>query len=261
MTPGLDHFAHLDSIIHRWDPRWKTAGLSLLLLATAIERPGSRADVSLSSDYLPALVGLGLSIATLLLTRIPLAFVARRLIAPGVFLSLLVVLLPLLHPDKDLEVGPLILSRQGLELAGLIVLRALAMLILVFPIFSTARFDLTMKALRRLRLPSALVQILFFTYRYLFLSTDQIARLRRAARARGFVPLRSPRTLRTIGNGLGIALVTSVDRTRRIHDAMRCRGYSGEISIVDDFRTRRSDLALFVVALLLAGALVFWRLT
>jgi cobalt/nickel transport system permease protein len=261
MTPQLDRFAHLNSVIHRWDPRWKIAALALLLLALALERPGSRADVSLARDIAPALAGLVLSITVLLLTKIPLGFVARRLVAPGIFLAMLVVLMPLLHPEKDLELGSISLSRQGFAFAGLIALRALAMLILVFPMFSTARFDRTMKALRRLHLPSSLVQIFFFTYRYLFVYTDQFARLRRAMRARGFVPLTSPRTLRTIGNGLGIALVTSIDRTRRIHEAMRCRGYTGEISIIDDFKTRGSDIALFVVSLALAVALVLWRMT
>jgi cobalt/nickel transport system permease protein len=259
MTHALDSCARLDTPIHRWDPRWKLAAFSLLLLALALERPGARDELRWDADFLPAFVGLALSFAFLAAARLPVGFVARRLAAPAAFLAFLALVVPLSHPEKDASLGPLRLSTEGLRLALWIVVRALSMILLVFPMFSTAPFDRTMKALRRLRVPAPLVAILSFTYRYLFVYAAQYGRLRRALRARGLRPRIGLRTLRAAGNGLGVVLTSSIERTQRIHDAMRCRGYSGTASSEDDFRTRGADLALFAVTLALAAALVAWR--
>ena len=260
MTPRLERFARLDTAIHRWDPRWKIASLGALLVALALERPGSRESVGWSRDIAPALAGLAVAFGWLFASRIPLAWVARRLAAPAVFLAFLAIVFALAHPVHDATIGPLAISSTGLRLAGLIAVRALSMLLLVFPMFATSPLDRTMKALHRLRVPPPLVEILFFTCRYLFVYGERFVRIERGMRARGFVARLDRRTLAAIGNGIGVALVTSIERTRRIECAMRCRGFDGARRTVDDFATRPADLLAALVALVSAVTIVAWRL-
>jgi cobalt/nickel transport system permease protein len=260
MHPEIDRFAHLDSFLHRWDPRWKLAALLILLVSMGIERPGARSAPEFGRDFPPALGALAASVLLTGASRIPLGFVVRRLRAIALLLAIIVIVLPLAHPGARVPLGPLAVAPDGALLGLLIALRASAMVLLVFPAFGTTRFDVTMKALRSLRLPAPLVQIVLFTYRYLFVYADQLRRMQLAMKARGFRAAADRRTLRAIGNGVGVLLVGSIERTQRIYSAMKCRGLSGTFRTFESFRTRPGDLCLFGATLGLAAALFAWRM-
>jgi len=262
VSPALDRFAGLDTIVHRWDTRWKLAAIGIAIVTLGIERPGMRQGFDPAIDLPPAIAGVALAFGLVLLARVPIAFTLRRLRVPAVFLALLVVVFAVTDEQVDTEVGPLSWSSTRHQLGVTIVLRALAMLVLVFPAIATAPMATTLKALRRLRVPGPIVELVFVTYRYLFVYREQLARVRTAMRARGFTPRLDLRTLRTIGNGLGVILVSSVDRTHRLSLAMRCRGWSGGgdgFRTLDDFETRGRDVALFAAMVAIAGSLVVWR--
>jgi len=258
--PEIDRFAHLDSLVHRWDPRWKLACLFLLMLSMGLERPGTRDHPSWEADLPPALGCLGLSIAIVLLARLPFAVVLTRLRGVAWFLGIVLVIFPLTYPGEKIVIGFVPVSSTGFLVALLMVLRAFSILLLAIPAFGTSRFDVTMKALWRLRFPAPLVQIILFTYRYVFVYWAQLRRMLIASRARGFHPRPDLRTLRVAGNGLGVLLVGSIERTQRIHGAMKCRGFFGTFRTLEEFRTRFADVALFSVILGAGVLLLLWRL-
>jgi cobalt/nickel transport system permease protein len=260
MHPEIDRFAHIDSPLSRWDPRWKLAALFLLLLTMGVERPGSRELVRWERDLPPALAALTTSLALVLASRIPLGFVLRKLRPAYALLALILLIFPLTFPGGGLYLGALEVSRQGFFVGLMIVLRAVAMILLVFPALGTTRFDASMKALRSLRVPPPLLQIVLFTYRYFFVYADQWRKMQQAARARGFRARGNLQTLRTIGNCVGVLLVGSVERTQRIRNAMISRGASGAFETLVEFRTRAQDVALFALVLLAGGGLLAWRL-
>lgn len=259
MHPEIDRFAHLDSYLHRWDPRWKLATLLVLMLSMGMGRVGG--GRSWSHDVLPALAGFGLSVLLLWSSRIPVGFALRHLRAAAVFLALVLLAFTFVGPGEGSWSPTFRLSSAGF-LAGLVVvLRAFAMILLVFPAFGTTRFDITVRALHALRLPRAVVQVILFSYRYLFVYRDQLRRLRTAMNARGFVPRVDRRTPTLLGHSLGMLLVGSVERTKRIYAAMLCRGFSGNFRTIETFRTRPRDVLLAGV---LGGAgvlLLAWRIT
>jgi len=254
LHPEIDRYAHLDSSLHRWDPRWKLAGLSLLLGAVAFlppsaPGPGStRSGVRWDRDVPHALASLGVVLALVELSRIPLSFALRRLLPAGVFLAVFI----LLYPLGALAGG--VSGAQGTDFLALllrgsvIAARALAVMLLVFPMFGTSRFDVTMRALRSLRVPAPLVQIVVFSYRYIYVYADELLRLRVAMRARGLGRGAGLRVFRVAGSTLGMLLVRSVERTQRIQDAMTARGYAGGFRTLQEFSTRPSDIAKAVVA-------------
>jgi cobalt/nickel transport system permease protein len=229
------------------------------MLSMGLERPGARDHPSWEADVPPALGCLGLSVAIVLLARLPVAAVLTRLRAVAWFLGIALVIFPLTYPGEKIVIGFVPVSSTGFLVAILMVLRAFAILLLAIPAFGTSRFDVTMKALRRLHFPVPLVQIVLFTYRYLFVYSDQLRRMMIAARARGFHPRADRRTLRVAGNGLGVLLVGSIERTQRIHDSMKCRGFYGTFRTLEEFRTRFADVALCGVLLGAGVLLLLWR--
>ena len=260
MHPEIDGLAHIHSVVHRWDPRWKLATIGLLVLAFSLDKPERATHPSAKLDLPPVLAGLAFAWTLAILSRLPLGSILKRLKGPTVFAGILVLVFSLTYPGERMMVGPVGFSREGLLAGGLLALRAITIVVLAFPAFATSPFDRSMKALRALKVPAILVHLLLFTYRYLFVYADQLRRMQTASRARGFLPRWSWNTVRTAGNGLGVLLVGSIERTERIQGAMKCRGFDGTFLAHDEFHARPADILLSALLLVPGLVVVVWRL-
>jgi cobalt/nickel transport system permease protein len=89
----------------------------------------------------------------------------------------------------------------------------------------TTPFPELLRALRRARLPVALVLVLELLHRYLFLVVDESRRMVRARMTRTFHPNRRG-TWRALSSVIAVSFVRSVMRAERIAVAMRARGAS-----------------------------------
>jgi cobalt/nickel transport system permease protein len=230
----------------RWlaarDPRLRVAAAGLFALAA----------VSLSR--LPALLA-ALVLAATLAGAAGLAWrdLWRRLLALEGFMLVLVLTLPFAIPGEPLtSLGPLTASREGLLRALAIVLKAnavtLALLALVGSL-GPADFG---HALGRLGVPEKLVHLLLLTVRQVHLLDSEHRRLRQAMRARAFVPRSDRHTWRSYGWLIGMLLVRATARSRRVLEAMRCRGFKGRLYLLDTPVWSGADTA---VGLLLGGLL------
>jgi cobalt/nickel transport system permease protein len=149
MNLGLDEYADLDSPIHRWEPRYKLAGLMALILAFSFVQ-----DLRL----LPAML-----VVTALLyavSNLPVSFLLTRLRYPGSFLLIVAILLPFLSGSTVLlYIGPLALRLEGcLELLR-IVTKFASILTVGLVLFGTAPFLTIIKAMRALGLPPILADM------------------------------------------------------------------------------------------------------
>jgi len=88
----------------------------------------------------------------------------------------------------------------------------------------TTSFTELLRVLQRLRVPWLLVTTLTLMHRYLFVLTDESARLRRARASRTFTPHRrfEWRSLATV---IGHLFVRASGRAERIYNAMCARGW------------------------------------
>jgi len=213
--------------------------------------------IVLAPTYPPALAGLGVALALLLASRIPPAFVLIHLRWVMAFCAFLTAMLALTGGGTALwSAGWIAVSREGLRLGGLISIRAIAAAILVFPMIGTAPFHVSLRAMRRLRAPQVAVQILAFSYRYVFVLFDELGRMLSAARIRGLHGAGLRRRLGVTGSILGMLMIRSFDRTSRIHRAMISRGYRGEIKTLDSFRLLPADLLKGAAAIAVAAGLL-----
>ena len=239
--PEIDKYADLHSMFHSWDPRFKIVSLTLLIVS-----------IALLPNILLASLGFIIAVILVFLSRIPLTFVLKQLRWVMLFILFFLVVMPLtVGGDDVVRVNFITISWKGLELTLLIALRAISICLLIFPMIGTTKFHKSLKALQKLRFPDKLIQILMFTYRYIFVFMDELERMATAAKARLFRKKTNIFTLKTIGNLTGMLFVHGFSRTHRVYNAMASRGYKGSLKILDDFTLCGKDFVklLFIVIL------------
>ncbi|MFN0052259.1 MAG: cobalt ECF transporter T component CbiQ [Planctomycetales bacterium] len=121
----------------------------------------------------------------------------------------------------------------GWELAATLLVRALLTVLAALWLVNTTPFDQLLAGLRKLGLPRMFVALLAFTYRYLFVVFDELARMRTAQRARTFGRRTPWQAWKSAVQLVAMLLVRSMTRAERIHDAMLARGWQGDVHPLD----------------------------
>ena len=230
--PEIDKYADRKSALHRLNPQVKL--ISFLLLIVAV----------LSAPTIPiGCCGLAVAVVFTVMSRIPFAFVFGYLKWVVSFVLFLMVVLALTAGGPALvALGPLALSERGCGLGLLIALRALAAVLLLFPMAGTMRFSETLRALQSLGVPNVLVQLIGFTYRYVFVMLDQLRTMLTAARSRAFRSRTDMRTMKVTSCIVGMLLVRGLKHTQDIYHAMLARGYDGTVRSLQHPRVGRADV-------------------
>jgi len=215
------------------------------------------AIVIVSLKSLPVLaLGFGLSIAALLATRLPVKATLRRMAAMDGFILFMLALLPFTVPGDPLFlVFGFAFTLEGLLKAVEIALKANTVILLLMVLVGTLEPVTLGHALHRLKTPETLVHLLMFTVRYISVLHQEYLRLRAAMRVRCFRLRNSLHTYKSIGYLVGMMLVRSVDRSERILAAMKCRGFTGTIPLLDSMRFSGRDAVFATCALLVAVTL------
>jgi cobalt/nickel transport system permease protein len=107
-------------------------------------------------------------------------------------------------------------------------------------------------ALSRLGCPSALVLVLQFVYRYLFVLLATVRTMRRAALARGIEHSARRRAFQAAAGLIAVLFVSAHARAARIYNAMLARGYRGRMPSLVHERLGLADGALVIGAIALA---------
>jgi cobalt/nickel transport system permease protein len=101
--------------------------------------------------------------------------------------------------------------------------------LLMEPMLATSPLSRTLQGFTTLGLPPALTQMILLCHRYLSVFQQEITRMQRSMRVRGFTPGSNLATMRTMGNCFGMLFIRSFERTERVHEAMLSRGYRGPL--------------------------------
>lgn len=247
MTLSLDLPRCKPSFLQRLDPRWKLAGVLI-----------GGAAVALLRAWGPAVAALLLTILLVLLARLPLRWYLRRLGGAGLLVAILMIWAPFIPAANDtpIELGFITLWHRGLLRFVLIGAKFGAMISLVLVVLATAPLHDTFKAAHSLRIPGLFIQLVLLTYRYVLLVLEEFGRLRIALRVRGFRGRADLRTYGTVGRVAGTLLARSHERSERVAQAMRCRGFDGQFRSLHEFRTTWRDVLGFVVMAGMSAALV-----
>jgi cobalt/nickel transport system permease protein len=228
----LEEFARGPSLLHRLDPRVKIPAALALSMVTAV-----------ADRWVVLAAALILSVGLTLGARLPFSRVAARLLAVNLFLAAIWLFLPFSTPGRPLAaLGPFTATWEGAGLALAVTLKSNAIVLGVLALLATSPVFSLVHGLRHLRVPDKLVHLFFFTFRYFQVIHEEYLRLRLAMRVRCFVPKTDRRTYRALAWLVGMLLVRSYDRSIRVHQAMRCRGYDGRLWILHHFELENRDL-------------------
>jgi len=248
-----ERFADGDSPVHRLDPRVKVA--SAVLFSCVVAQIGR----------VPLLfIALVLPLILLMLARLGFRDVLRRLLVINSFIAILWVFVPFSHPGAAvLTLGPLTATREGLEYALLITLKANTIVMAGVALLSTTPIITLVHALDHLYVPDKLIHLCFFTFRYIHVIHLEYVRLRNAMRVRCFRPRTDLHTYRSFAYLVGMLLLKSYERADMVQKAMLCRGFKNKFWMLHHFRLRTADV-LSLAAMTgysIALVLIQWRTT
>lgn len=197
----LDRYSRMDSAVHRLPAGVKlVAGAVCLLVcvSTPVSRPWVFATLAV------------LLLGTAAASRIPPAFLARRLV--------------FLEPFVLLMAAAAAFQPDGLRVVTGILVKSTLSLFCVILLANTTPFSDTLRVLRRIGVPAILLTTLALSYRYLYVLLDELERLQRARASRTFVAGRR-HWWRLLSNAVGQLFVRSSERAERIAAAMSARGW------------------------------------
>jgi cobalt/nickel transport system permease protein len=241
----LDRYAGVDSVVTRRPPVVRLAGVVLLALAAAVLPLGAW----------PQMAAMALLVAgAVVAARLRLRHFLTRLAPPLAFALLVSFAVLFLAPgDPVLGLGPVHVTDAGLLRFGSAMARAAIALGAAVVLVSTTRFADLVDALRALRLPRVMTDSLSLAYRYLYTLTDEVERLRRAARSRN-AGAGSASRRRLLTGITAAAFHRSFDRSERVYQAMLARGYSGHVpALRPAAHTGRPALELALLTVLLTA--------
>lgn len=221
----LDQFAAVDSAITRRSPTIRLLGTVVIAAGAALLPLGAW----------PQMAALGALVVVLaILARIrPGPFLAR-LAPPLGFVLLVSAAILVLAPGKAVAaLGPLTITDAGLLRFGSAAGRGAVALGAAVVLVSTTAFPEVVRALRRLRLPELVTTALGLAYRYLYILTDEVGRMLRAAGSRNASAGAASRRRLMVGVAAA-AFQRSFVRSERVHQAMLSRGYTGDMPSLDE---------------------------
>lgn len=240
-----ERFAQGNSLLHRRDPKVKVIVAAFFITVVAI-----------SNSFVVVTLALALASALTLLSRLEAVAVLKRLLAANTFTLFLWLTLPFTYGGNNLtELGPLLISGDGIRLAGLITLKTNTVVLALLSLLATSRIAALGHALEGLHVPKRLCFLLLFSYRYIFVIYQEYRKLVRAAQMRCFVPATNIHTYRTYGYLFGMTLVRSWNRAIRVHQAMLLRGFNGRLIPLAQQTVGKNDITFLVTSILLTAAI------
>ena len=227
------------SFINSLDPRVRLIAATLLAFFIAF-------SVHFMTLFI-SLAGAGILVA---LARLSLKQTVKRLVELNFFMLFLFLFLPFSVKGTPLfSLAGFAYSREGLEKSFLIALKANTIMISLTGLVGTMEPATLGQSMRFLGLPAKFIHIFLFMIRYLDVIGDEYKRLKTAMKLRGFKAKCNAYTLRSYGNLIGMVLVRSIERSERIMDAMRCRGFSGKFYSHAVFQIGKLDVCFSLLLL------------
>jgi len=245
-------FAYGSSIIHQLDPKIRLVSAFVVSLAAA------------TCDSLPvAAIYLFISIVFVVMAKLDIRDVFNRFKPVFWFLLMIWVILPVTFEGSVvLQYGVLNVTDEGLLFCAKITIKSITILMIFMSLVSTMTVASLGNGLHCLHIPDKMVFLLLMSYRYIAVIEDEYKRLLRAAKFRGFSPGTNMHSYKTFAYLAGMLFVRAAFRAKRVHHAMKCRGFSGKFHTLDVYHENILNSVFLIVttasSLLLVMAEKFW---
>ena len=227
----IDKYSECESLIHKIDPRVKALVFIGFMLFVIFTPPSSAFAFFLYA---------GLLFLLIYLSKLPIGFVFLRSLTILPFVVMIAFFIPFMEEKNVYGVS-------NLTFFKFILIKSYLCMLCMILLTSTTKFVVLLKALEKLKMPSVMVMILSFMYRYIFVVTDELMEMKRAKNART-VGGSSWFHLKALSNMVGVLFLRSYEKGEAVYMAMCARGFKGEIKTLDQLRVGKLDiLFLFFV--------------
>lgn len=218
--------------------------------------------VLISNVPLIALYFAGLSLLLTLLADVRLDLFLVRLIAPLIVVVTLVLIQSFFYGSTAyIRIPPfddtLVIYWEGILRGGMIALRVIAGVSLIIVLSLTSSMLTLLSALKFFRVPRTWLEIIFLSYRYLFVFIGNLQDSYEAQKIRlGYHSLSS--SLKSAGILAGNLFLRIFDQTVKTYSALKLRGYRGTLPVPDV--TGHVSTRSIIIAFLfyLPGVLLLW---
>lgn len=230
----LDNLSAQNTVIHRLDPSVKLITTLIFIVITS-SFPKYEVTALIPLIFFP--------LALVLLGNLPWKHLLKRLLLVAPFVVLLGMFNPLFDQTPVMQIHSMLITGGWLSFLSITLrftLTVSAALILV----ATTGMNAICAALSRMGVPKVIVTQLLIMYRYLHVLLDEVVRAMQAYSLRSFHGARIH--YRAWGSLLGQLLMHTLERARRIYQAMLCRGFEGDIRILRTNKTGAADIAYAV---------------
>ncbi|MBF0354920.1 MAG: cobalt ECF transporter T component CbiQ [Alphaproteobacteria bacterium] len=230
----LDRLARGQSPIHRLDPRAKLlSALAFAVLVVSVDKYAL-------GDLLAFFV---FPIFLLVRSNIPPGFVIKRLLAVAPFAVMVGAFNPFFDQEIVLQIGGFGITGGWVSFFSILVRVLLTVGVLIL-LAATTGIPALGQGAEKLGVPGIFVAQLLGLYRYLFLLAEETARVTRAYRLRAAG--RKTPSWRVFSAIVGQLLLRALERAQRVYQAMRLRGFDGDIRRLSSMTfTRKDGLFLF----------------
>lgn len=223
-----EEIARRPGLLQRLDPRAKIAGLlAWILVAAWATRIGTLIVLFVSAFALS------------LLSRVPAGFAAKRFwLSAAAFSGLLALPALFLTPGDPAGYG---VTWQGARSAALLVSRAVTIASIASLLVLTTPWARILRGLRVLGVPAVAIVILSMTYRYIFVLIQTAQEMLEGRQSRTLGNLGISGTRRLAASAMGVLLGKSLHMSEEVYQAMRSRGFHGEVYLLDEMRLTPAD--------------------
>jgi cobalt/nickel transport system permease protein len=225
-----DHLARQLTPIHQLDPRAKL--LTTLVFITTVVSFGKYEISALLPFFIYPVVLAAMG-------NLPAAYLLKKILLVSPFALLIGIFNPLIDRDILINLGDIRIAGGWVSFASILIrfiLTVGAALILI----AVTGFNAVCMALQKLGVPKVFVVQLMFLHRYMFVLVEEASRM---VRARSLRSLGSGGAgIRTYGPLVGHLLLRTMNRAQRIHLAMCCRGFDGQIRIMKPLKIRPIEI-------------------
>jgi len=244
---NIGHNHQQTTSVHGLDPRVKLLCMVAFSCAVAVV-----------TNIRIVLVALVISVILVYLSGPHRGRLIRHIIMANGFIAVLWLFIPFTHPGETMFfLGPLKVTKQGIDYAFLITARSNAIIITMAAYGATTPVTDTVHALSRLHLPGKFVYLFFLTYRYIFEIMREYSRIKDAMKIRCFIPGTNMHTYKSYAYLIGMLLVNSYERAQRVRLAMICRGFDGRFVSIDTLSISRYDIIMIIISsMVITGLLI-----
>lgn len=230
----LDALARRHTFIHRLDPRIKVLTTALFIICV----------VSFDKYAISAMLPFGIVLILAMgLAEIPFDFLLKKLLIVSPFAIMVGIFNPLLDQQPLLQIGSLTINGGWVSFLSILLRFSLTVSAVLLLIASTG-FNAVCMAMVKLGMPKIFAVQLLLLYRYIFVLVDEGVRMYQARALRSFQ--RRTMSMKMFSHLVGQLLLRTLDRGQRIHLAMLCRGFDGNIRIYGTLKINTKDLFFLV---------------